>query len=124
MKKITFKNILYYIQGWCRYGLYYSKILYGIDLSWLIRKHIHQQIDVRIDSMNRQCYLEGSCKECGCATTALQMCNKSCEGMCYPAMMNKKDWNSFLKHKVIKLKNRIFWFYIKGKFKRYEKLGK
>lgn len=97
-EKITWNNIRAYIQGWSRYYLYYSKALYGIDLSWLIRRHIHQQIDIRINSMDRKCYIEGSCKECGCATTALQMTNKSCKGNCYPKMMNKKDWKKFSTH--------------------------
>gem|GEM_PF-4437539 len=42
--------------------------------------------------MDKQCYNDGSCKECGCRTTALQMANKACDGFCYPKMLNKKDW--------------------------------
>lgn len=45
--------------------------------------------------MNQECYAKGFCIKCGCHTTALQMCNKSCEGNCYPKMMSKKLWNSF-----------------------------
>ncbi len=80
------KDAWYYIQGNIRYKLWYSKY------SWLIRKHIREQIDMRIKSMNRECYNSGSCIKCGCKTTHLQMCNKACEGNCYPGMMNKKDW--------------------------------
>jgi hypothetical protein len=34
--------------------------------------------------MDIDCYLDGSCKKCGCETTALQMANKACAGNCYP----------------------------------------
>ena len=87
MKKITFENIIAYIQGNIRYRLYYS-----YWLSWLIPNHIHQQIDMRINTMNSECYLTGSCMLCGCMTTHLQMANKSCNGDCYPIMLDKKDW--------------------------------
>ncbi len=84
--QITIKNIFYYIQGNIRYRLYYSKYKH------LISEHILEQIDARIKSMRRTCYNNGSCDECGCATTALQMCNKACEGNCYPAMLSKYKW--------------------------------
>jgi len=72
-----------------RYKIYYSKN------KFLIRKHILEQIDFRIKVMNKECYDKGYCIKCGCHTTALQMCNKSCDGNCYPEMMSKKDWNKF-----------------------------
>ena len=87
------KKILSWFQGWSRYFLYYSKEIIKIELSWLIRKHIREQIQIRINSMNRECYNSGSCVECGCATTALQMANKACEGNCYPSIMNDHDWD-------------------------------
>ena len=91
--KPTLKNIIAYIQGNLRYKLYYSKF------AFLIRPHIKQQIDIRINSMDKQCYEEGQCKMCGCQTTALQMANKACDKPCYPSMMSKIDWN--------KIKNRL-----------------
>ena len=45
--------------------------------------------------MNQECYNKGYCVKCGCHTTALQMCSKSCEGNCYPKMMGRKLWNRF-----------------------------
>lgn len=87
-KKITLNDIYSYLQGWYRYSLYYS----SGPRKFLMRKHIRRQIDARIDSMNRECYNSGSCIKCGCATTALQMANKSCEGFCYPPMMNYSNW--------------------------------
>lgn len=91
MKKnrYTLNNILNYIQGNVRYQLYYSKF------AFLIPKHIREQIDVRINSMDKQCYSEGQCKLCGCSTTALQMCDKQCDKPCYPPMVNKVAWEKF-----------------------------
>lgn len=84
MEKIL--NVKHFIVGWLRYHLYYSRFY------WLIRKHIREQIDVRINSMDEECYLTGSCVKCGCATTALQMASKSCEGYCYPVLVSRKRW--------------------------------
>lgn len=42
--------------------------------------------------MRSTCYKNGVCDECGCQTTALQMCNKACEGFCYPKMLNKESF--------------------------------
>lgn len=96
MEKIL--NVKHFIVGWLRYHLYYSRFY------WLIRKHIREQINVRIDSMNEECYLTGSCIKCGCATTALQMASKSCEGDCYPPLMTKKSWT-----KLKNFKNSSFY---------------
>ena len=43
--------------------------------------------------MDIDCYNNGSCKMCGCKTTALQMANKACDKPCYPTMLSRKDWN-------------------------------
>lgn len=89
MKKIYHnpRDMFYYFQGNIRYKIYYSKYK-----NLLIRKHILEQIEYRIKMMNPKCYNKGECIECGCATTQLQMCNKACDGKCYPTMMGKKDW--------------------------------
>lgn len=101
------KNIIPFFQGWYRYKIYYS----SGPLRFLMRSHIRNQIDVRIKSMDRECYNSGSCKECGCATTALQMANKSCEGYCYPPMMNKSQWEYAIKEaKILKdNKSGVYW---------------
>jgi hypothetical protein len=88
--KVNLTNVIAYIQGYIRYHLYYSKF------KFLIRKHILEQIDFRIKYMDKECYENGSCKLCGCATTALQMANKSCDKPCYPKMMNKILWEGFI----------------------------
>ena len=101
------KNIIPFFQGWYRYKIYYS----SGPLRFLMRSHIRSQIDVRIESMDRECYNSGACKKCGCATTALQMANKSCEGFCYPSMMNKSQWEYAVKNtRIIKdSKSGVYW---------------
>jgi len=89
-EKITLKSIFYYLQGNIRYKLFYSK------LNFLIPKHIREQIQLRINSMDVCCYKQGQCKMCGCQTTMLQMADKTCDKPCYPRMLNKEEW-SYLK---------------------------
>ena len=93
MKK-WIKNVWSYIQGWTRYRIYYWK-------PHLLRKHIRDQIDYRIRVMDKECYNNGSCKICGCQTTAMQMADKTCGKPCYPEMMNKKDWEKYKKGRVV-----------------------
>ena len=89
--KITIKNVVSYIVGSLRYKLYYSKHYK------LIRSHIREQINIRMQVMDEQCRRQGSCKICGCKTTALQMANKTCPKPCYPKMMTKREWKVFEK---------------------------
>ena len=101
------KNIIPFFQGWYRYRIYYS----SGPLRFLMRDHIRTQITTRIESMNRECYNSGSCVVCGCATTALQMANKSCEGYCYPPMMSKSEWEYVVREaKILKdNKSGVHW---------------
>jgi len=103
------KDVFYYFQGNLRYWAYYNS-------PFLIRKHILEQIDFRIKVMNQECFNSGSCIKCGCKTTALQMCDKSCEGNCYPPMMNSWDWSLFL--------NGISYKDFKFSSKYFRRLGK
>jgi len=57
-----------------------------------MRTHIREQIDWRISIMDRECYVKGQCKLCGCMTTALQMAKKQCEGQCYPKLVGRLTW--------------------------------
>lgn len=106
-------DIWYYIQGNVRYKIINS------SFRKLIRKHVLEQIELRISNMNRECYNNGECVMCGCATTALQMCDKSCKGLCYPRMMSRKEWLAFKDGDILKdedyywvLNNFVF---VKGK---------
>ncbi len=109
--KINITNIINYTVGNIRYKLYYSA------LKFIIRKHIREQIDFRIKFMKKECYENGECVLCGCATTALQMCNDSCEGTCYPPMMNKDEWRMFHQYAgtIRDEKSMINWRYYNGK---------
>lgn len=86
MKRYNIKNILNYFAGNLRYTVYYTK------LKFILREHIREQISHRIRLMKPECYNTGACTECGCTTTALQMANKTCGGVCYPTMFSKKEW--------------------------------
>ena len=92
LKKTKISDIFAYFQGYYRYHIYYS---YPILRRMLIRQHILEQIQWRIAVMDQECFENGSCKICGCDTTALQMANKACGKPCYPKMMNKSDWAEF-----------------------------
>ena len=113
MSQINLKNIQAYIQGKLRYKLYYSKF------AFLIRKHIREQIEVRINSMDRQCYYDGQCKMCGCTTTALQMANKACDKPCYPKMLTKSKWWLFKRTKTIII-DGVLWRLKNNKFTKDE----
>jgi len=110
--KINFNNIVAYIQGNVRYKLWYSNLYFFISL------YIREQIDMRIVSMNKECYDNGSCIKCGCRTTHLQMANKKCEGDCYPKMLSKKQWSYFKIRKLMVI-DGVLW---KIKHNRFEKI--
>jgi hypothetical protein len=59
----------------------------------LVRKHIREQIEYRINSVYQECYKKGYCIHCGCSVTALQHASKTCAGLCYPVMIERKRWN-------------------------------
>lgn len=115
MKKYNLRNIKAYLQGTIRYKLYYSRF------KFLIPKHIREQIDVRINSMDPQCYNEGQCKLCGCTTTALQMANKACDKPCYPKMIKRNVWR-FIKNYKELFDGEYYWLYKNNKFYRFDTL--
>lgn len=102
----SLKDIFYYFQGSYRYRLYYNS-----KLKWLLRTHIREQIAYRIRVMNPVCYQQGSCIKCGCMTTALQMCDKPCDGYCYPRMLNKEEWDTWNRGGVIQEKPGLVWIH-------------
>ena len=102
--KIIF-NTFAFIQGYTRYRFYYNS-----KLRWLLPTYIYEQIMWRIGIMDIKCFEQGSCKICGCDTTALQMANKACPKPCYPKMMDKKVWNLYkqiMNINITQLKNNI-----------------
>lgn len=120
IKRYNIVNIYSYFIGNYRYKLYYSKY------KFLIRKHILEQIEYRINSMDQECYNNGQCKICGCKTTALQMANKACDKPCYPLMVSKKFWKIITESKVNKYLVNIrgnYWL-VNKKNKKFKLLGK
>ena len=107
--KPTLKNIIAYIQGNLRYKLFYS------NFAFLIRPHIREQIEVRINSMDPICYGNGECKMCGCQTTSLQMANKACDKPCYPRMLSRKEWFMINLKKELYVDNKL-WHIRNNKF--------
>ena len=86
-----------------------------------MRKHIVEQIEARVNSMDKECWNNGYCKMCGCSTPALQMANKQCDKPCYPEMMSKKQWNrvKFVNGSIVDKNNNIFQYY-NNKFNKVE----
>ena len=107
------KKIRDYIQGNARYHFYYFN---DGQFRWLIRQHIIEQFEFRLQLMDKECYNEGQCKICGCKTTALQFANKACDKPCYPPMMNYPDWILF---KLIDLKSKFLKKVYKGDMQQY-----
>lgn len=102
--EVNLKNIKAYIQGKVRYALYYSWF------SFLIPKHIREQIDWRVEIMDKECFDNGSCKICGCETIALQMANKQCPKPCYPEMASRSAWKALkpLYKRLYKYDRKLF----------------
>lgn len=107
--KNKLKNILHFLVGTLRYKLFYSKF------DFLLGRTLKNQIQFRIDVMDDQCYKEGSCKICGCTTTALQMADKQCPKPCYPPFFDKKTWWMFWGQEKKVLGNGDWW-QVKTKF--------
>jgi hypothetical protein len=109
-KKYSWVNIKAYLQGHIRMWLFYSP-----KFSWLIPLYIYEQINYRLFVMDKECYNNGECKECGCATPALQMADKACKGKCYPEILDETDWH------IYKRENNIdFRYWSKNKPRDFE----
>ena len=117
-KRSKIRKILDYLVGNYRHFLYYRPFL----KKRFMRQHIAEQIFYRIKSMDKKCFYEASCKECGCKCTELQMCNSPCEGGCYPEMLDKFGWKVFksatINRYYIQLNNKVMWRLINSKFEK------
>lgn len=113
---ITGSDIFYYIQGNIRAYLYYTNWWF-LPLHIFIPAHVLQQMVVRLNTIEgSECYEKGSCKHCGCKVPPLTFCDKSCEGNCYPYMMDAYQWLHFKSHKQMVTKGH-HWLYVDRKFK-------
>jgi hypothetical protein len=100
--KQDYWNLWYFWQGTIREWIWNN---YPI----IMRTHIKEQFIYRTIKAY-ECAKNGSCIVCGCTTPALFFANKPCAlshvqksnwhvfgktELCYPKMMNKKEWNDF-----------------------------
>lgn len=86
-KKITVRNIFWYLQGHTRYRLCNTPIL-----KYIVPKYLRDQISIRENSVHEICQSIGTCKECGCNLPQLQYADKECYGWCYPPMLNRSEF--------------------------------
>lgn len=110
LKMILYKqrpliDIWHYFVGNYRYKLWFSWYF-----KWLLRWHIREQIKFRLQYIPKECWESGSCVKCGCQVPHLQMANKVCEGICYPELMNSRQWSRFMIGSTIKQKDRYWYF--------------
>lgn len=80
------KNVINYIIGNYRF------FIYKIGFTFLIRKHIKEQIEVREALANPACMENKACLKCGCTLPNLLYADKKCGGDCYTALTSKKEW--------------------------------
>lgn len=80
-------NIWYFLTGHYRLWIFYSP-----RFSFLMRSHIYDQINFRLETMDRECFQAGACKKCGCEVPALQMASKACDKPCYTPFLSRTSW--------------------------------
>lgn len=81
------RNIKGFIQGHMRK----LKAEYGA-----LDEHILEQAAWRLSVANKACIDTDQCQACGCFPMSDKVLeDRPCEGQCYPAMMNKEEWDSF-----------------------------
>lgn len=75
-----------------------NKIMYLLYkyCKFLLPLYIKEQIEFRINYMNRFCYYRGKCISCNTNVNILQTAVKSCNYSCFPSIMfSKYEWNLF-----------------------------
>jgi len=106
MIKSNPKNIWWWIQG-------ETRMLFYKYVPFMLRNHIKEQFEYRLDNTNKDCLKQGSCVICQCSVPSLLFANKPCskiyassntrkmlfghDGICYDRMLNKKEWKELLK---------------------------
>lgn len=112
-KKITLKNIFWYLQGNSRYLL----IKY---LPIIVSKYIRTQIAWRNNSVATVCELLGACEHCGCSIPELQYCDPECFGLCYPALMDKPSTTALkCGLSVWDDTNKVYWKVVNNRYTYY-----
>ena len=111
-KKITIRNIFWYLQGNTRYKLMKT------PLKFLVPKYIREQIELRKASANSICMGQFSCKECGCSMPQMVYADKECYGSCYPRLLTKKEYTTIKTGSFFcDLHTQLIWIITDGKFK-------
>jgi hypothetical protein len=113
-EEITLENIYAFFEGWLRWILWVNPKVRKL----LMRNHIIEQIQYRMNSINSECYKNGSCIHCGCMIPQLLMSSKSCGGDCYPTLKNKKNWKTILEEDMIIRKKDLTTFWHLNKTKK------
>ena len=86
-KKITFKNILYFIEG---------NIKMLGDTFHLLPLHEKEQVIWRSQICSDDCMKLGYCIYCGCDVPGKLYVNDSCNGGDrFPNLMTKKEWEQY-----------------------------
>lgn len=60
--------------------------------------HIREQALWRLSQVQEkspECLKEDTCKKCGCAPSEMVYSDYSCEGNCYPDLMDAESWDKF-----------------------------
>lgn len=73
--------------------------------------------------MDKVCYVNGACKECGCKTTHLQMCERVCDGFCYPPLMSRVKWDCFFTNHPVIINGDV-WLKKNSSFAEFQKQGR
>lgn len=68
---------------------YYGGNILGLE------EHIKEQFEWRKTKAKAECISKGACIECGCETPDLFYTSESCEGACYPKMMEIEEWKKY-----------------------------
>jgi len=85
---MTFKDVIEYFIGNWRMYLHYN-------YPSLLSKKTLEIFNLRLQWMHKKCLEDNACVICKCDTPALQYCNKTCEGKCYPPMFTDKEYKNF-----------------------------
>jgi len=91
--KITFKNILGYIEGNTKHFL---------DRFNLTPTHIQEQVAWRAEICRDDCMKENKCVYCGCNPVGKAFLEESCnKGERFPDLMGADEWESYKKNNKI-----------------------
>jgi hypothetical protein len=92
------KIFLYYIIGNYRYQVYYSK-----NFKWLLRKSVKYNLGTLTHFINKECFNNASCKDCGCDVPQQNFGGKPCD--CFWININGEIKTDYFKTPLRHIKN-------------------